>query len=683
MTLDRRLPAVYVDIEDRSLATEEFQTGRSAYVVLLSDRGPHNKIVEVNSRQGLYDLFGRPDFTKYGHGHYLADQHLRTSNRLYVCRPAMMEPFGDATIEDCMTISNASLKMNTNLNDSEEIIGNFEFVEGSNVVLADSTSLAAYSEVVSDWVGKWVFSSEDTASFAKQIIAVDSTNNELILNEEYEGTSSVSNLKIFSKFVKSSILSMRKVEDCDPLSTETLWYFYAIGAGSYYNDFFIKGVRNTQFEKIYTDANGNSLYPYLFMDIAIYRRNEDNTTTLMEGPWTVSLANRTPSGSIIRDIYTGTEIYITTVINKNSKLIRCVDGLAVNKLITTDKSISHPYEPDVQIRTFVQTLLADNTTFGSNLLGSGGVNLQNGRNGNLFDELGDLNYISNDCYQSLVAQAYNGSLTSTDGSVELILQDIYPWYVFDYVYCGGYGSMVSNAARELVDGRGDCLLLSDTGSYVKTADEDLVLRNSKFDWNTFNAALYVQYRKIEDTHTGKEFYITPVYHALDRHLYTDANYWIAEPVAGIEKGAIGEAIELAYRPNLVKLGDLIEKEMNPVIVEPDGTYLLTQLTTWKRMSVIKRQHVVKFLQFCRKKIPTILKDLLQRKATVYWINQAEERINGFMNPFLDTGELDRYAAITSYSSIVKFDETRSELIVSLTVRPIRAIERITVNILVY
>jgi hypothetical protein len=78
-----------------------------------------------------------------------------------------------------------------------------------------------------------------------------------------------------------------------------------------------------------------------------------------------------------------------------------------------------------------------------------------------------------------------------------------------------------------------------------------------------------------------------------------------------------------------------------------------------------------------------LKDLLQRKATVYWINQAEERINGFMNPFLDTGELDRYAAITSYSSIVKFDETRSELIVSLTVRPIRAIERITVNILVY
>ena len=680
MVLDRRLPAVYVDIEDRSLATEEIQTGRTGYVVLLSDRGPHNKMVELNSRQGLYDMFGRPDFTKYGHAHYLADQHLKTSSKLYVCRPAMMEPFGDATLDDCMAISNSSIVFNSTATMNDEVVGSFTFTNGSNIVTSDSTSLLSYSEILTNWVGKWVYADGQDSALAKQVIEIDSEKNELILNAKYTGQTITSNAMIFSKFEKTSLPAMRKTADCDPLSLNTVWYFHAIGAGEYYNNFFIKGVRNVQFEKIYTNDNGNTLFPYLFMDIAVYKRNEDNTTTLMEGPWTVSLVNRTPTGSIIRDIYTGAEIYITTVINKNSKLIRCIDGGGVNKLMTLGKT--YPYNPDVQTRTMIQTMFTENQVSNYNILGTGGLSLQNGDNGCLFDEIGDLNYNSNDYYQSLVAQAYNGSLTSTDGSIELILQEIYPWYIFDYVYCGGYGSMVSNAARELVDTRGDCLLLADTGGYVNNADEDIVLRGSHYDWNTYNAALYVQYRKIEDTHTGKEFYVTPVYHALDRHLYTDANYWIAEPVAGIEKGAIGEAIELAYKPNLTKLADLIEKEMNPVIVEPDGTYILTQLTTWKRMSVLKRQHVVKFVHFCRKKIPTVLKDLLQRKATLYWINQAEERVNGFMAPFLDTGELDRYAAVKSFESVIKFDETRSELIVVLTIKPIRAIEKITVNIIV-
>lgn len=858
MTLDRRLPAVYVDLEDRSLATEEIQTGRSGYVVILSDRGPHNKIVELNSRQSLYDLFGKPDFTKYGQGHYLADQHLKSSNRLFVCRPAMMEPFGDATLEDCMAISNTSIGYNEAGVEQKEIKGTFVFTNGSNVVTFQDGDIEQHSTKISDWIGKFIHPMEADKKYAQMVLSVDVLNRQIILQSPYEGPSSVfidpadsatqlkvkfmftegskivtyeegdlaklgsgdvsdwigkfiyneaagkaearkiasidtslraitlenpwsgpttivpdsadsaeevngqftftpgSNevtfeegdndkyasswinkyvfpgtqkehavkvtavdpvekkltletafqgtlsssapLKIYElvthppeayikwyevdpltkegdiyMFIKSFIKATENVRESatlDPLAEDTFWHFYAIGAGEPYNDYYLKGVRNTQFEKIYTDNNGETLFPYMFMDVAVYRRNEDNTSTLMEGPWTVSLVNRTHTGAIVRDIYTGMEIYLPTIINKNSKLIRAVEAKGITRLLTIRKGLEYPYAPDVKVRMGVLQLFTNN------------VFLEHGRNGCLFDETGNLNYISNNYYRALVAQAYNGSLKGVDNTIELILQSIYPWYNFDYVYCGAYGSMASNAARELVDIRQDCLLLSDTGHYVRTAEEDLELRATKFDWNTYNAALYVQFRKIEDKFTGKEFYISPVYHALDRHLHVDANYWIAEPVANIEKGAIGEAIELAYRPNLTKLGDLTDKEMNPVIVEPDGTYLITQFTTWKRLSILKRQHVIKFIHFCRKKIPTLLKDLLQRKASIYWINQAQERVNGFMNPFVDTGELDRYAAVTNYNCIVKFDEVRSELIVSLTIRPIRAIEKITVNIIV-
>jgi len=74
--------------------------------------------------------------------------------------------------------------------------------------------------------------------------------------------------------------------------------------------------------------------------------------------------------------------------------------------------------------------------------------------------------------------------------------------------------------------------------------------------------LYVQYREIDDINTGRRIAISPVYHAIDRHLYCDDKYWIAEPVANIEKGAIQEPIKLSYVPSWPKMGDLNDSEMN-------------------------------------------------------------------------------------------------------------------------
>jgi len=165
-------------------------------------------------------------------------------------------------------------------------------------------------------------------------------------------------------------------------------------------------------------------------------------------------------------------------------------------------------------------------------------------------------------------------------------------------------------------------------------------------------------------------------------LFVDDQYWIAEPVAGIEKGAIQESMELAYKPTFVKLEDLIDKELNPVIVEPDGKYILTQFTTWKRLSVMKRAHAVKFVQFVKKQLPPLLKDILQRKATAYWINQVDARVDGFLTPFVEGNTSERFAALKSYSIESEFDEARSEINVFLTLHPIRAIEAINVRIVV-
>lgn len=139
---------------------------------------------------------------------------------------------------------------------------------------------------------------------------------------------------------------------------------------------------------------------------------------------------------------------------------------------------------------------------------------------------------------------------------------------------------------------------------------------------------------------------------------------------------------MAYYSNHTERGDLQDVELNFTIKEPQGTYFLTQLTTWKRLSILKRAHVAKFVAYCRKVIPTILKDILQRKATNYWINQAKYRVDTFLSYFLENPALERYSIIKNFESSVQFDDVRSELNVYINMTPIRAIERINVYIIV-
>ena len=761
MALDKRIPAVYVEIEDRGYVAPTLETGESVYCVILSDRGPHNRVVELSNISDLHRLFGKPDYAKYGQAHYLVDKALQSGAKAYVCRPVLINSGDSATEANLMALANSVVKYNSPNGSYEAMIGadssSFVFVSGSTTVYTDAIGFGHFG--VGDWIahiqdstvakqiasvhdddgdltftlsaaytvsadvttaykyfpgstllaadfawvngsntvtavvpadlaylalGDWIYSADDhpaageDADDARQVIAKDVVTGEITLDTTYTGTSGTAELYINVPFQTYSISNMRSLSNFDTTDADDLWCFYAYGAGEYYNNISLQGVRNIEFEKIYTTDDGDPQYPYAFMDLVVYKTNDDGTTTILEGPWTVSLIATTATNSPIRDINTGKELYIKTVINNNSEILRCEEGLGVGELLT--RSQTYPYTPDNLKRLEVLSLFSSDSVLRLNTLGEGGVEFDKGEDGNLFTAAGNLNFSAE--YQALVGTAYNGTLTSIDGTVELILQEVYPRYVFDYVLCGGYNATVENAARVLADTRGDCMVLADTGSNNVSAAADITSRLNDVAWNTWNAMLYVQYREIFDLYTGKNFYVTPVYHAIERHLFVDSKYWIAEPVANIEKGAISEPIELSYSPTITQMGDLIDGEMNPVIVEPEGKYILTQFTTWKRLSVMKRGHAVKFVQYVKKKIPGLLKDILQRKATAYWVGQASSRVDGFMNQFLEGGGTDRYVAITSYASDIVFDEDRSEIIVVLELHPIRAIERILVNIIV-
>jgi hypothetical protein len=331
-----------------------------------------------------------------------------------------------------------------------------------------------------------------------------------------------------------------------------------------------------------------------------------------------------------------------------------------------------------QLRLNVMSLFADSYVTRTDTRGQNGFYFESGIDGIQYDQWNRINSYHPEIVQ-LVRSAYNCTLKSVDNSVELLLHTVYPWYLIDYVISGGYNTDIQSAAREMVDSRQDCLLLADTGQYSYSSEEDISIRRNQLPWNTFNAAIYTQYREISDPYSGKPINISPVYHAIAAHLDTDKRYFISEPVAGIEKGAIQEYAKLAYKPSMTDMEDMIDVELNPVISEIDGSYIITQFTTYKRLSILKRIHAVKFAHFLRKQLPRQLKGLIQRRATPYWISVAESIISTFMQPYIDSNST-KYS-LTESNARVEFDEERSELYVSLSIKFVRAIETIQINII--
>lgn len=333
--LDRREPAVYVDIEDKSYAAEAIETGRSVYSVILCDRGPSNQIVKVRSQEQFHNIFGTPNFLRTSQTHYQVDVATQYTGNVLVVR----------AVPDDAYWANTAIKEN---NTGEPVSARFIFTNGlkevtmqkldasdptySTEIYGNSTDLDAELDKVQ--IGTWIYADGDNTSVAAQVVNMENDETTgvttLTLDRAYEGSSQDG---IAYTYVPYSEVSLSDVNSEDLFTNpdgDVVFYFYAVGAGKYYNRLCIRGTRNTDVEKYYLDENDEPRYKYLFMNIGIYETQDNGNQKLLEGPWVVSLAPRYPddgnnsaNGQVI-DPSTGQYIFIEDVINDNSNLIRCV-----------------------------------------------------------------------------------------------------------------------------------------------------------------------------------------------------------------------------------------------------------------------------------------------------------------------------------------------------------------------
>lgn len=691
--VDMREPGVYVSIEDRSYTEPSVESGRSVYSVILCDRGPSDQIVKITSQKQFHNVFGTPNYLKTSQTHYALDAALKYSSAVYATR----------VVPDDAARANVYIKENAATSVTEDMLihGDFKFKPGLNTVeVKPSSSVStSASEIAKLTIGDWIFfggySQEEAPdsgiSKACQIINIETKTGTtyITLDRKYdEETIDTSELTGNAyRYVPYEIASMTDVTDVNSFtntSGDVLYYFYANGAGKYYNRLYIAGTRNTDLERAFVYDDGTPMYKYMFMDIAVYEMQDNDTPKMVEGPWTVSLIPNYPNDQnrMVRNPITGEYLYIEDVINDNSNLIRCVStqknesGDINTPFPSVDKITKSEDSEDRRLQ--VMLLLSTYTPVGTNSVVSSTpkCRLAYGSDGTgQYNAAGNID--PNDELLGKVGRAFNGTLTVN--GIDQIREQLYPVYSPDYIVCGGYPAYVQDNAVELASYRQDCICIADTGGYKNSYDKDITARKDDVSWNNWNTMIYTQYRRIFDEYTGRYFWVSPTYHAIQRHLYVDGMYFISEPVAGIEKGDFGESVTLAYTANHTERGDLGDVELNVTIDESDGKYFLTQYTAYKRYSALKRGHIAKFTSYLKKTIPGLLKDILQQKGTAFWISQANIRVNTFLSKFLE-GSTERYSILRNFTSNVSFSDSTSQLDVYITITPIRAIEKIQVVI---
>lgn len=495
-TADRREPAVYVSIEDASYVAEPTEIGRTVFIVGLCEKGPHNRVVTVTSQAEFQKKFGKPDFHKTSQSHYNMDKAMQyTGKGLYIRVVPEDAMISNVSIKEAtaptMVIGSSGLEfIFSNLPDTAvapkraDYIGRQaefnaalrafrEAVDTAKTIMV--TDAAAFGNVA---IGDWIYAHDGIDSYqdARQVISKSTDPIDLggmpsnvvgilKLDDMYTGlfptgnTKSALGVKYFPYTVSSELLlwdtdlltldaTVRsQSENQEGLATvddDVVFTFYATGAGEYYNKIKIKGVRNSELEKMYTydgdvlDLDGNIIhkdgdvkYKYLFMNIGVYEDTGLGYDRLLEGPWQVSLTRKTPDGQKIRDLATGNVLYIQEMINHRSKLLRCVAGFASQDLTLPDSETNNVISEKRRQR--VMLLMSSATPVGTeNYVPTGNaLFFANGNDGTtdgtpMYSAAGNL-YQSEEIW-GRIKLAYMGALTSVDGSIEELAECVYPWY---------------------------------------------------------------------------------------------------------------------------------------------------------------------------------------------------------------------------------------------------------------
>ena len=417
--------------------------------------------------------------------------------------------------------------------------------------------------------------------------------------------------------------------------------FRGLGRGEYYN-----------YYKISITPHANTIRAaegYYILDI--YKRQETQDYDADAGQWVDSYAiESTFEVSFNPDkMEAGSSVFIENIVNKY------YDDL----VITSDRDVCREMELagcDWSI-PFLD---------GAVQLGGGG---------------GDADTVTN--ATALLAEAYTGTLPRVNNAYEGYGNPDYvdevldtDNYYFTIVMDGGYPSDVKTAIYQLVrDSRQDCVAIMDIGDN-KSASAAITARQFTYTYNTYHCALYECYSKVYDKYTGRDLWLTPVYHMANVIPYTDnvAEVWWAP--AGFNRATLPNIKRLRYSPRQGDRDLLYLEQINPIVKFNVGYTVWGQLTSQKRPTAMQDLNITRLVLYIKRALEQFC------KFYVFELNDEDtwQEIRGNIDQFLKVIQNKR--GLYNYGVEVgstEYEIKSNQCHVNVTLNPTRVIEQIHLN----
>jgi phage tail sheath protein FI len=150
--------------------------------------------------------------------------------------------------------------------------------------------------------------------------------------------------------------------------------------------------------------------------------------------------------------------------------------------------------------------------------------------------------------------------------------------------------------------------------------------------------------------------------------------------AGLNRGLVGDALDVAFSPNQRQRDDLYTISMNPITTFPDqGIVIFGQKTLQKKPSAFDRINVRRNFLYLEKATKTVMKYFIFENNTLFTRSQIINTLSPFFERVKADDGLYDYLIVCDERNNTPEVIDNNELIVDIYLKPVRTAEFIRVN----
>lgn len=249
---------------------------------------------------------------------------------------------------------------------------------------------------------------------------------------------------------------------------------------------------------------------------------------------------------------------------------------------------------------------------------------------------------------------------------------------------------VIGQALQLCESRGDCLYIIDPPFGLRpqqVVDWHNGILNSDLASavNSSYGALYWSWLKVFDQFSSQEIYVPPCGHALSVFARTErvSESWFAP--AGLNRGRLTTALDVEYNPTQSER-DLLygfNNAVNPIVKFPqDGIVIWGQRTLQRADTALDRVNVRMLLIYLKKQLIPLLRNFLFEPNDQFLRSQVRSACNITLGDVAGRRGVTGFLVVCDDSNNTPIRVDRNELWVDIYIKPTRAAEYISLNLVV-